>query len=556
MPENAIDIRSELLRFQSKLLDLSLRNPLLNYRIGKRKTVLLEGQQPDAVFHRLVDQFRPMRLTSLTVDSEPECLHTPYQAEELDGLLRSVSRDAKTIIEETGINYLHLAVGFLKWKEVAPANDADRLAPILLIPIEIRSRVQPSGEIEYFVAWDEDDVQTNPSLRKKLETDFRFTLPERAEEETPSAFFASIQAVLQSKPDWQIEETMLLGFFSFHKLSMYADIHPEHWERTDALRVDALPYQLIVGSIGNVQPSLYAEDYAIDVLPSASKIELPLDADSSQHSAIADISEGKSLVIEGPPGTGKSQTIANAIAHAMSQGKRILFVAEKIAALDVVAKRLDSIGLGNYCLEMHGHSVAPKYVFESLARRLNCPSEPPNPLLSQTREQIQCAKETIESYLHWTNQELGPYREPLHQLMWRMVPWRQKGLVPLQTAELDLNLSRDVLDECKSALNALARTANEFGAPSQSEWFGFFPEDCSVSRWNTVNECVTQLHFSRIRSKENGNPSILYSVHAIDRMFFCETRPSLASENFRPPIGQVRESRAKLFLTRKCSRSL
>lgn len=534
MTENAIDIRSELLRFQSKLLDLSLRNPLLNYKIRKRKTVLLEGQQPDTVFHRLVEQFRPMKINPLSADSEQEHLHTPYQTEELEDLLRSVSRDAKTIIEETGINYLHLAVGFLKWKEEAPTTDEYRLAPILLVPVEIRSRVQPSGELEYFVAWDEDDVQTNPSLRKKLETDFRLTLPDRSEDETPSAFFASIQPVLQSKPGWQITETMLLGFFSFHKLSMYADIHPENWERTDALKSDALPYRLMVGSIGNAQPSLYAEDYAIDAHRSACQIELPLDADSSQHSAIADISEGKSLVIEGPPGTGKSQTIANAIAHAMNQGKRVLFVAEKLAALDVVAKRLNSIGLGTYCLEMHGHSVAPKCVFESLATRLNCPSPSPNPLLSKTREQIQSAKETIESYLNWTNQESGPYREPLHELLWRMIPLRQQGMVSLQSTELDLNLSREELDECKTALNAFARTANEFGSPSQSEWFGFFPEDFSASRLTTVKECISQLR------------TLAHSIdeerRALDNLLGSRNRSNLFLSD--PPSDRIQELRA------------
>lgn len=499
MSENEIDIRSELKRFQSKLLDLSLRNPLLNYRISKRKTVLLEGTSLDAAFRRLIDQFKPMRIIAKVGDCASddrvveEWLQAPYPVDELDSLLRNVARDAKTITEETGINYLHLAVGFLHWYEGLPEKSEPRLAPILLVPVEIRSRENGNGEPEHFVAWDEDDIQTNPSLRKKMEADFRIQLPERHDEELPSAFFAAVQDAIRGKAGWQVSENLLLGFFSFHKLSMYADIHPEHWEQTDAFLRGSLPHQLMVGADRDACRQLYADDYPIDTLGTATRIELPLDADSSQHSAITDIAEGKSLVIEGPPGTGKSQTIANAIAHSMEQGKRVLFVAEKLAALDVVAKRLESVGLGPYCLELHSHSVAPKKVFESLSVRLHCSEQQPNSLLDTTRTQISEAKQKIESYLLWTNQIVGPRREPLYQLLWRIVQLRQNDLTPLSAIEMNRSLSLEELEECKSALTAFAKTANDMGTPSSSAWFGFFPEDLSTSRIPNIRNCIAQI---------------------------------------------------------------
>lgn len=499
MSENEIDIRSELKRFQSKLLDLSLRNPLLNYRFSKRKTLLLEGQSLDAVFNRLTDQFKPMRITATTdgrVSDEravEDWLHAPYPAEELETLVRNLARDARNITEETGINYLHLALGFLQWYEGPSEKSEPRLAPILLVPVEIRSRDNGNGESEYFVAWDEDDIQTNPSLRKKLDADFHLQLPEPNEEELPSEFFASVKNAIQGKSGWQVSERLLVGFFSFHKLSMYADIHPEHWEQTDAFRRGSLPHQLFVGADRVAHRQLYADDYTIDAHETAARIELPLDADSSQHSAITDIAEGKNLVIEGPPGTGKSQTIANAIAHAMEEGKRVLFVAEKLAALDVVAKRLESVGLGPYCLELHSHSVAPKKVFESLSVRLLCSEKQPDSLLDSTRLQITEAKQKVESYLLWTDQVAGPRREPLYQLLWRTSQLRQNGLAPLSAIELTRDFSEKELEECKAALTAFSKTANAMGPPSSIAWFGFFPEDLSTSRIPNVRNCIAQL---------------------------------------------------------------
>ncbi|XZE36304.1 DUF4011 domain-containing protein [Pirellulaceae bacterium SH501] len=499
MSQNEIDIRNELIRFQSKLLDLSLRNPLLNYRVSKRKTVLLEGLSLDSVFHRLTDQFKPMRISARIPELAPddrtavEWLQAPYSVEELDGIARYIARDAKTITEETGINYLHLALGFLQWYEAKPDKSEPRLAPILLIPVEIRSRDGVNGEPEYFVAWDEDDIQTNPSLRKKLESDFHISFPERSDDELPSAFFASVQNAISGREGWHVLEKMLLGFFSFHKLSMYADIHPELWEQTDAFLPGSLPHQLFVGADRETHRQIYADDYYIDSHTTAAKIELPLEADSSQHSAITDIAEGKSLVIEGPPGTGKSQTIANAIAHAMERGQRVLFVAEKLAALEVVAKRLDSVGLGPYCLELHSHSVAPKRVFESLSERLHCPEQRRDSLLDATRLQLSEAKQKVESYLLWTNQRVGPRREPLYQLLWRIVQLRQTGLTPMSAIEISRCLSLEEMEECKASLNAFAKTANEMGAPSTSPWFGFFPEDLTTSRIANIRNCISQL---------------------------------------------------------------
>jgi hypothetical protein len=191
---------------------------------------------------------------------------------------------------------------------------------------------------------------------------------------------------------------VVAGFFSFHKLSMFVDLDPKLWSGSSALDESSLASKLISGSNDRIGDGLYAPDYQIDEHPVAQTIELPLDADSSQLSALSDIADGKSLVIEGPPGTGKSQTIANAIANAMEQGKTVLFVAEKLAALEVVHKRLTQAGLADFCLELHGHAVSPKKVYESLANRLASSQAAP-PTNAQERTHHQTYRSKLHAYL-------------------------------------------------------------------------------------------------------------------------------------------------------------
>ncbi|MEY4567681.1 MAG: ATP-dependent RecD-like helicase, partial [Planctomycetota bacterium] len=352
MSEPGIDLVVELQRFRSKLLDLSLRNPLLNYRKTSRRTLQIVDELPDYVFRRMVEQNKAMKLvpdTSLDIDPEelidqtsprlegeevvvPEPPKTKYSnrlpesdAErkpkshsddslqtnistlKLQSLMRGMARAATATINETGINYLHLAIGFLQWRETESGTGGAAMAPLILIPVELHTAASPVGGYDYHVQWNEDDLQTNASLRKKFDNDFGLTLPELGEEQTVEEYLAEINKLICLRKGWSVEREMILGFFSFHKLSMYADIAPEQWQETGALEESSLAGQLITGTSAGGGTGIYAGDYDVDEHAMAKSIELPLDADSSQHSAITDIAEGKNLVIEGPPGTGKSQ---------------------------------------------------------------------------------------------------------------------------------------------------------------------------------------------------------------------------------------------------------
>ena len=230
MPQKPLALESERFRFRDKLLDSSLRNPLLNYRVSKRKTVELAPASPNDAFQRLVSDSTKLRLTPSPQDipvspnSKSQRANQPPQTnseklpnplppildntlstictnEKFEALLRGIQRDAKTSIEETGINYLHLAIGFLNWSD-SPSDEATtHRAPLILLPILLEQTFSPRGGLDYKIAWNEDEIQSNTSLRKKLESDFAIQLPEFDDSTTPSDYFHDVQLAVASHPN-------------------------------------------------------------------------------------------------------------------------------------------------------------------------------------------------------------------------------------------------------------------------------------------------------------------------------------------------------------------
>lgn len=527
MPASTISLPDELERFRAKLLDLGLRNPLLNCRISKRRTLQLVDEDPDEVYRKLVIQEKSMTLlhdpdqdqhasTQNVTPSPTEIqplldlvdrsartiekskrrrtenqLQTNRGTNDFQSAARLMTRDAKNSIEETGINYLHLAVGFLRWRENDATDSELRMAPLLLVPVSITSSISPSGGNSYQISWNEDEVLSNACLRKKLGSEFAIALPEFEDEQIPTDYFAGVSKAIQQKERWHVDPQMLLGFFSFHKLSMYMDIAPENWAGTPALDESSLANRLVSGG-GSADASLYADDYEIDNHDVAMRIALPLDADSSQHSAITDIAQGQSLVIEGPPGTGKSQTIANAIAHVVEQGKTVLFVAEKMAALEVVHKRLAQAGLEEFCLELHGHAVAPKKVMESLASRLGIDRNQRAKNAGAANRLEEC-KAKLRAYLRASSKQVGPFREPLYSLFWRIVQLRQNGVPLRRDIRCDLETNLDSFEDACDALGAFSKQSDNYENPTKSAWWGYFPRDLAPTEADRILREIDRL---------------------------------------------------------------
>ena len=398
-------ILAQIEEARKELLDLSLRNPLLNYRPLRARGLEVVGESAAQVFGTLVSEGKPMsflaRPSSRTSDKrddeeglgigQPEDaapspvtanqsdrrLQTAETSESLQRRLLTTHRLANSTIEETGVNTLFIALGMLCWYE-SDQNVEERRSPLILVPV----RLERDGVRENFrVAFTGEDIGANLSFIEKARTDFGLLLPEQdvvelVADETVAdvrAFFDRVEENVHRSGlhRWHVErDRVVLGFFSYNKLQMFRDLGNDAWPTGAGIAENETIRALFGDGFSEPAPAIPRDAHLDSHLGPGDTYHV-LDADSSQSLAIHEATSGSNLVIQGPPGTGKSQTICNIIADAVGRGKRVLFVAEKMAALEVVKHRLDNIGLGQVCLELHSHKTNKREILAELARILN-----------------------------------------------------------------------------------------------------------------------------------------------------------------------------------------
>lgn len=354
--------------------------------------------------------------------------------EELERQLSGILDQAKLSESETGMNTLFAAFGFLEWYESTDSS-APIFSPLLLYPLEM-SRVVKDEKFVYSIASRGEDVSPNVSLQEKMKRDFGLLIVDLEEEETPAHYFSRVARIVESERGWKVHANLTIGFFSFAKLAMYHDLDPENLEH---LEEDGIVCRLIEGS--EKSEKAFVDEYEVDSPEMSKRIRAMIhDADSSQLSAVIDVLDGKNLVIEGPPGTGKSQTITNIIAAALEADKTVLFIAEKKAALDVVKKRLDEAGLGEFCLELHSNKTRKKEVLKSLDDRLQA-SQPfaRRSVLEALLQEQDAIRLAIGAYVGVLNAPFGDFGKTLHEIAWRYLRLRQNYLeMPLGIASLKI----------------------------------------------------------------------------------------------------------------------
>jgi very-short-patch-repair endonuclease len=366
---------------RDRLLDRSLRNRLINTPLGSAtaRQVRISGRRSDEVF-RTLSAGRVMTFAAgaeasaeppLDIGERPSRegrLPTSMTAEALQKRLLSLYYEGQTLEEEQGVNVLFLALGFLEWRETRAA-DTPRYAPLILLPVDL---VRDGAKDRFKLELRPDDLIANVSLQAWLKDNFGLALPDLPDDEdwTPSDYAAQVAAAIGERPGWSVRpDEILLGFFSFAKFLLWRDLDPANWPRPAQLTGHPILRQVLLRDDQEVEDTpLIGDDGRIDeVFPLAELIHIT-DADSSQAIAIQEVMAGKNLVIQGPPGTGKSQTITNIIAGAVHRGRSVLFVAEKMAALEVVHQRLVDRGLAPLCLELHSRKAAKTQVLDQLRR--------------------------------------------------------------------------------------------------------------------------------------------------------------------------------------------
>lgn len=357
-------------KWKKKLLDLGKRNKLIAYHETKRSSLKITLPSMEELYNKIVQNGDTLEFVDVLEDDEfPEQIAekqvlTDRTKEDQYKTLLSIRNKAKTAVDEQGVNILYIAFGFLDWTE-SEHSDQHFLSPIVLVPVSItvESITSPFKLTLY-----EDDVVVNPTLCFKLENDYGINLPsfEDSEELSISDYLDAIENIVFVN-GWSIKKEAQLSLFSFLKINMYKDLD----KNRDKLQNNPI----IKGFTGDKSeiralPEEY-DNYDFDSNERPVDIFQVVDADSSQQDAILYAKNGISFVLQGPPGTGKSQTITNIISECLSEGKKVLFVSEKMAALEVVYNRLKEVGLSDFCLRLHSHKANKKDVLSELGRTLN-----------------------------------------------------------------------------------------------------------------------------------------------------------------------------------------
>ena len=381
--------------WKSRLLDLTLRNRLLNFKptkatlqfvapdLARLEDALAEGAEfkirplPDimegadprmAQVHTQRAGSTPLDDMALAALGNRELLaHASQDA--LDGNLLAIYSAARTGLEEGGANTLYLAIGLLRWTEAAK-SDAVHLAPLLLIPVTLQRQSVRSG---FRLTRHDDEAIVNPTLLHLLKTSFELkvagldVVPADDKGIDVVQVLQSFRLAVREIAQWEVLEQAHLGIFSFTKYLMWKDLQ----DRTAQLKLSRVVRHLIDNpGEAFVREGTQGEFDRLDTSHRPQDILAPLLSDSSQLKAICAVDAGRNLVLEGPPGTGKSQTITNLIAHSLAKGKTVLFVSEKMAALEVVHRRLSNIGLGPFCLELHSSKAKKTEVLQQLGKSL------------------------------------------------------------------------------------------------------------------------------------------------------------------------------------------
>lgn len=527
---------------RKKLLDLTGRNQLLNYKHPKVACVRLIDEFPDQIYEELqngkafnfipvpdpteqellaegylrkdpdeglveikpypsAEQWAkyhgfntnyelPDPLTSLTREEKHSDLdiQTLMYSRELEARLRAIRGKAETAVEESGTNILYLVLGFLEWYET-PESDIKRMAPLFTLPVRLeRAQLDRSlGVFRYSVSLKDEGMLTNITLKEKLANDFNLVLPAIDEESTPEAYFTQItNTLLKLQPRWKLRRMATLAMLNFAKQVMYEDLSPDNWPQHN--RIEGHPiinrfFSSQSESDANETPQAI-EEYPIDEIDDVHE-QFPLIdlADSSQHSALIDAVKGECLVIEGPPGSGKSQTITNLIAACIANGKRVLFVAEKMAALSVVKSRLDRAGLGDFCLELHSHKTNKLRLLTDLKNRLDRQGNYRSPQeINADIARYEDLKSKLNHYVtvinsHWKNTGLT-----IHQIFQSATRFREELkldpdslFIENATGEsLTLVRRKELTDHAEMLVKVFYRVQEqaEQGVIANHHWFG------------------------------------------------------------------------------------
>jgi very-short-patch-repair endonuclease len=571
-------VRERLLADRRALLDLGTRNRLINVplRTAKVRTIELVDERSEETYRLLTEgkglTFLPGR--QLTPDERAELaendsetggipqpdevendergvakrhsdakLQTRLTSEGLQKRLFDIWYDARTLEEEQGVNVLYLAFGLLRWFE-ADTSEVTRHAPLVLFPVRLD---RTSAADRFTLRWRNEPASPNLSLQAKMNAEFGLKIEDfgSADDEALDlpGYMVRVADTVAKKARWDVmPDAMVLGFFSFAKFLMYRDLDPENWPNGNTLDVHPVVTGLLSEGFGADEP-VVPDGANIDAFIAPAAMNHVVDADSSQAVVIEEVVRGKHLVVKGPPGTGKSQTITNVIAAAAAEGRKVLFVAEKMAALDVVHRRLREVGLSALALELHSSKANKRAVLEELKRTRDLASRPTRAApVAAVIQRLTDTRDQLNNHAHAMHAPHDPSGLTPYQLIGHLVRVREDGRGlpgygldgPKSWIPADVEQRADLLEEVAQRLALV-------GDPSSHPWRGVGRDALDPSE---LEDLVTRLDglLAHLRSvtAAAGQASELFGLEAPQFLSELETIASMLGAALALPEGSDR----------------
>lgn len=452
-PELRARLERQLDTWRRELVTLDRRQRLLYFKHTKSASLeVIDPAPSDAL--RLTEQgdLRVVLDDAPNNGARRQLVITGKNETELKASLRRLDQHSQQTFADRGIWTLYLGLGMLAWTD--PQDKKEVVSPILLAPVRLR---RTAADMPYALTRTEDDVVLNPVLALKLEHDFGVTLDDIDPDELDvDGIFADVRSRVASYSGWDVHQRTVLTTFSFHKEAIYQDLREHHEEVLASDLVQLVALGPDSPSAGSFMFDPITDD-DLDTVTPPELLHNVMDADGSQRKCILAARDGRSFVMDGPPGTGKSQTIANMIAELMASGRSVLFVSEKAAALDVVRNRLTDVGLGPYLLELHSSATTRKHFAETMGRALQERVRAGAPLSAIDAKELERTRHDLSNYAAALNEVRPKTGRSVQWALGRIALAHRLSAFRLPTGAQWATLTADDLAELRNGAASLAR---------------------------------------------------------------------------------------------------
>lgn len=473
-------------RWKRELLDTSKRNRMINYRETSRAT--LKILEPDAatLFNKLAFSEKPltfqkpinkdtdlrtysmialMETLSYSLNVQVGDIKTSGTIIERERTLKNLRSKAKLAQDEQGTNTLYLCFGFIYWREHERESSPWLKAPLLMMPVSLGLK---SLNAPYTLSRYDDEIEVNPTLDYLFNAEYHIDLPtfELKNRDSFANYLAQIEEIVD-KRGWKVVPEVSLGLLSFLKISMYHDLN-----NNQSLMMNHPVLRAMAGdrtAIGELPAA--ANNFDFDSVKPTEWHEV-VDSDSSQEEAILLSKLGVSFVMQGPPGTGKSQTITNIIAEALADGKKVLFVSEKAAALQVVLKRLADVGLDDFCLSLHDYKANKKEIIDSIGSNLDLEEEYIDSSLISELTALFHDRTFLNAYADELHKEIQPLGLSVYEVFGKLLKLSTAPSVEFTIDGLE-KITKEQYASIMYCVSAFEKALRNMGGPlSSNPWYG------------------------------------------------------------------------------------